>query len=170
VGAILIAVPIAMSIASPVAGWLSDRFGSALLPALGAALLAAGLGALSLAGPADPLWTVAARLALCGLGMGLIQAPNNSAVMGALPRHRLGAGGGLLATARSAGMVLGVEVAGAAFAWRAGDGADLATFLGGFGLALRGAVAFALACAVLSLVAGAPGGPARSGRTGISKA
>jgi hypothetical protein len=117
-----------------------------------------------LAGPADALWTVVARLALCGLGMGLIQAPNNSAVMGALPRDRLGSGGGLLATARSVGMVVGVEVAGALFSARAGDGGDLATFLHGFALALGGAVAFALLCAVLSLAAGATAGPARPGR------
>ena len=168
VGAILIAVPVAMSVASPVAGWLSDRFGTRRLPALGAALLGAGLFALSLAGPADPLWTVVARLALCGLGMGLIQAPNNSAVMGALPRDRLGSGGGLLATARSVGMVLGVEVAGALFSSRAGEGADPATFLDGFALALGGAVAFALVCAVLSVAAGAAAGAtagsARPGR------
>jgi len=155
-------------VASPAAGWLSDRFGTRHLPVVGASLLGAGLFLLSLAGPADPLWTVVARLALCGLGMGLIQAPNNSAVMGALPRERLGSGGGLLATARSVGMVLGVEVAGALFSSRAGEGNDPATFLPGFATALGGAVAFALACAALSAAAGAAagptGGPARSGR------
>ena len=161
VGAILIAVPVAMSVASPAAGWLSDRLGTRGLPALGAALLAAGLGALAPAGPDDPLWTVAARLALCGLGMGLIQAPNNSAVMGALPRERLGSGGGLLATARNLGMVLGVEVAGAVFSLRAGDGGDPATFLGGFALALGGAVVFALLSGALSLAAGVSAGPPR---------
>jgi MFS family permease len=168
VGAVLIAVPVAMSVASPVAGWLSDRFGTARLPALGAALLGAGLGLLSLAGPADPLWTVAARLALCGLGMGLIQAPNNSEVMGALPRDRLGAGGGLIATARSAGMVLGVEAAGLVFALRAGEGADAAAFLGGFAPALRAAVLFAAASGLLSLATrpGAAAGPARPGPAG----
>ncbi len=163
VGAILIAVPVAMSVASPVAGWLSDRFGTARLPALGAALLGAGLGALARCGPADPLWTVAARLALCGLGMGLIQAPNNSAIMGALPRDRLGSGGGLIATARNLGMVLGVEVAGVVFALKSGDGTDLATFLPGFALAFSGAVLFALAAGGLSLLTGpapaAPGPP-----------
>jgi len=168
VGAILIAVPVAMSVASPTAGWLADRFGTRRLPAVGAALLAGGLFALSLAGPADPLGSVVARLALCGVGMGLFQAPNNTGVMGALPRERLGVGGGLLATARSLGMVLGVEVAGAIFATRAGEGTDLATFLPGFALAMQGGAAFAVVAGALSLLSGAAAraAPARPGAGG----
>jgi hypothetical protein len=42
-------------------------------------------------------------------------SPNNSALMGAAPRHRQGIAAGVLATARNVGMVLGVGFAGAVF-------------------------------------------------------
>jgi hypothetical protein len=96
--------------------------------------------------------SVAARLALAGFGMGLFQAPNNVAIMSALPRERLGSGGGLLATSRNGGMAAGVGLAAALVSLRAGPaGADAAgpAFLAGYALALRaGAVLAVLAAAV----------------------
>lgn len=56
---------------------------------------------------------MALGLAVCGLGTGVFIAPNNSALMGAAPRHRQGIASGVLATARNVGMVLGVGLAGA---------------------------------------------------------
>jgi hypothetical protein len=81
--------------------------------------------------------------------MGLVQAPNNAAVMSALPRERLGSGGGLLATARNAGMAAGVALAGAAVALLGADGGG---FLGGYALSLRAGAALALLAAVASMV------------------
>jgi EmrB/QacA subfamily drug resistance transporter len=151
-GLALSAVPVALSIASPLSGWLSDRFGGRALAAGGMVLLAAGLGSLSLAGPDVGLASAMIRLAACGVGMGLFQAPNNSAVMGALPRERLGSGGGLLATARNVGMAVGVAVAGSLFALRAGAGLAGPAFLAGYAVALRSGAALALAAAAVSLV------------------
>ncbi|MGB8931843.1 MAG: MFS transporter, partial [Anaeromyxobacteraceae bacterium] len=77
VGAMLIAVPLAMAVAAPLSGWLADRFGGRVLPTLGMALLATSLYGLSLAGPGSWLPSIALRLALAGAGMGFFQAPNN---------------------------------------------------------------------------------------------
>jgi MFS family permease len=151
-GFALASVPVALSVSSPLSGWISDRFGGRLLPAAGMLVLAAALGALSLAGPDAHVGTVSARLALAGVGMGLFQAPNNAAVMGALPRARLGSGGGLLATARNGGMAAGVALAGALFAARAGPDASGAAFLAGWAFALRAGAALALLAAAASLV------------------
>ena len=151
VGAFLTAVPLAMAVTAPFGGWLADRFGGRALPAVGMAFLASSLYGLSLAGPDSWLPTIAARLALAGVGMGLFQAPNNSAVMGAIPRPKLGSGGGLLATARNVGMALGVAIAGTLFALRAGDGLDASVFLPGYALALRTGAAVAVAAGLLSL-------------------
>ena len=57
-------------------------------------------------------------LALFGLGTGLFQSPNNSAVMGSTPKKYLGVGSAVLATVRNVGMVLGIAVGGAVLAWR----------------------------------------------------
>jgi EmrB/QacA subfamily drug resistance transporter len=156
VGAFLIAVPVAMAVAAPVAGWLADRFGGRALPAVGMALLASALYGLSLAGPGSWLPSVAARLALCGAGMGFFQAPNNSAVMGVIPRPKLGAGGGLLATSRNVGMAIGVAIAGTLFSLRAGDGLSPETFMPGYALALRTGAAVAIAAGLLSLFTRVP--------------
>jgi MFS family permease len=54
-------------------------------------------------------------LMLVGLGNGLFQTPNSSAIMGSVPENRLGIASGMLATMRNIGMVLGIAIAGAVF-------------------------------------------------------
>jgi EmrB/QacA subfamily drug resistance transporter len=152
-GAMLTAIPLALSVTSPVAGWLSDRFGPRALCPAGAAVLAAGLAGLALAGPGDGLASIAARLALCGAGMGLFQPPNNSAVMGALPRELLGSGGGLLATSRNVGMVAGIALSSALFRARGGASFTAEGFLVGYRTALLAGAGLALAAGVVSLAA-----------------
>ncbi|HEX9106463.1 MAG TPA: MFS transporter, partial [Longimicrobiales bacterium] len=150
-GAMLTAVPLALSVSSPPAGWLSDRFGPRLLCPIGTAVLAAGLATLALAGPGDGLPSIAARLALCGVGMGLFQPPNNSSVMGTLPRERLGSGGGMLATARNVGMVTGIAVSGALFRARGGATGGTTSFLAGYRAALLAGAALALLSGAASM-------------------
>lgn len=150
-GLVLVSVPLALSVASPLSGWLHDRGLGRGLPAAGMLLLAAGLLALSFGDGAEPVGSVALRLAVCGAGMGLFQAPNNTAVMNALPRPRLGQGGGLLATARNAGMAAGVALASALFALRAGPDAAGPEFLAGYALALRAGAGLAVVAALASL-------------------
>jgi MFS family permease len=160
-GLVLASVPVALSVASPLSGWINDRFGDRALPVVGMAVLSAGLFALSLAGPGTAVWSVAARLFVTGFGMGLFQSPNNVTVMSALPRERLGLGGGLLATARNAGMAAGVALAGALFALRAGQEAGGAEFLSGYALAARAGAALAVLAGAVSLVRARPGGAGR---------
>jgi MFS family permease len=151
-GAMLIAVPLALSVVSPLAGWLSDSFGPRLLCPLGMAVLALGLSTLAAAGPEDGLASIAARLALCGAGMGLFQAPNNNAVMGTLKRDRLGSGSAMLAVGRNVGMVAGIALAGALFRSAGGGSGSTAPFLTGFHVALTAGGALALAAGAASLV------------------
>jgi EmrB/QacA subfamily drug resistance transporter len=114
-GLVLTAQPLVMAVAAPISGTLSDRIGSRVPGTLGMAILAVGLYLLSRLGMESPLTTVALSLAVVGLGTGIFVSPNNSALMGAAPRHRQGIASGILATARNVGMVLGVGLAGAIF-------------------------------------------------------
>jgi MFS family permease len=152
VGLVMVAVPIAMSVTSPASGWISDRFGGRWLPVVGMLTLAAALVALSFAGPGTTPVDLAVRLVLAGVGMGLFQSPNNAAVMSALPRARLGSGGGLLATARNAGMAVGIGLAGVVVALRAGGDASGPGFVAGYALALRAGAVAAVAAAAVSVV------------------
>lgn len=149
-GLAMMAVPVALSVSSPVAGWIADRFEARALPVAGMLVLAAALLSLSFAGPGDSVASVMARLAIAGLGMGFFQAPNNAAVMSALPRTRLGSGGGLLAIARNGGMAAGIGLAAGIVALRAGPGQ--AGFLAGYALALRAGALLALLAAATAYV------------------
>lgn len=112
-GVLLTAQPLVMAVAAPLSGTLSDRLGGLRLPTLGMLVLSAGLFYLSRLDAATPLQAVTIGLAVVGLGTGIFVSPNNSALMGAAPRHRQGIAAGVLALSRNVGMVLGVGLAGA---------------------------------------------------------
>lgn len=114
-GLLLTAQPLIMAIAAPLSGTLSDKLGSRLLGTLGMSIFAIGLWLLSRLGLSSTQFEMIIALALAGLGTGIFTPPNNSALMGAAPRHQQGVAAGTLATARSVGMVLGVGLAGAIF-------------------------------------------------------
>jgi EmrB/QacA subfamily drug resistance transporter len=114
-GLVLTAQPIVMAIVAPLAGSLSDRIGSRILATSGMLVLAAGLVLLGVLAPRGTTGALVGALAVIGVGIGLFTTPNNSALMGAAPRHRQGIASGVLASARNVGMVLGVGVAGAVF-------------------------------------------------------
>jgi MFS family permease len=114
-GLLLTAQPIVMAIVAPIAGAMSDRIGSRPLAVAGMFVLALGLLVLGRVSPHGAIWQIALWLAVVGFGVGLFTSPNNSALMGAAPRHRQGIAAGVLASARNVGMVLGVGIAGAIF-------------------------------------------------------
>ena len=107
--------PIAVGVTASIAGRLADRWPAGLLGAIGLVLLAAGLFALSRLGPQPADAQIVWRMALCGAGFGLFQAPNNRAIVGAAPRDRSGAAGGMLATARLLGQTSGAVAVAAGF-------------------------------------------------------
>ena len=114
-GLILTSMPIIMAITAPISGWTSDRVGTHYPAALGMALLTAGMFLLSKITMDTTILSIAARLIVAGLGIGMFISPNTSALMGAAPRERQGIASGILATSRNLGMVLGVGLAGAVF-------------------------------------------------------
>jgi len=97
-------------IAGPLAGILSDRFGSRLFATLGVAGSAA-LFALFQVLPADFNYAwFAVLLGLYGLSSGLFAAPNQAGIMNSLPPNERGAGAGMAATFQNSAMVLSIGV------------------------------------------------------------
>jgi MFS family permease len=113
IGMILTAMPIAMSAASPVSGWISDRIGSRLLTTLGLSIVTATLFLMSTLDTNSSWLDVFGRLAILGMGLGIFMSPNTSAIMGSVSKSRLGMGSGIVATMRNTGMVLGIAFSGA---------------------------------------------------------
>jgi len=107
--------PLALGVVAPIAGRLADKVRAGLLGGIGLTIFAAGLFALSRLGTDPQTWDIAWRMALCGIGFGLFQSPNNRTIVSAAPRERSGAAGGMLATARLLGQTTGAVIVGAAF-------------------------------------------------------
>ena len=110
IGLLMTAFPLTVMAVAPFSGALSDRLGTRGPAVAGAAFCAAALVAMAFIPVAAP--TVGWRLSLFGLGTGMFQSPNNSAVMGSVPRPHLGIASGVLGTARNTGMALGIASAG----------------------------------------------------------
>lgn len=118
VGILIASVPLALAVLGPLAGSLSDRFGTRPVSVVGLALLVIGyLTASTLSVGTTPLGFVL-RMFPIGLGMGTFQSPNNSAIMGAAPRNRLGVASGMLSVTRTLGQTTGIALMGALFASR----------------------------------------------------
>ncbi len=102
--------PLAVGVAAPLSGHLADRYSAAVLGSIGLVVLAIGLTLLALlpahAGMLDVMW----RMAVCGLGFGVFQAPNNRTLLAAAPLDRSGAAAGMLATARLTGQTIGATL------------------------------------------------------------
>jgi DHA2 family multidrug resistance protein-like MFS transporter len=148
--------PVAVGVAAPIAGHLADRFPAGLLGGIGLAVLSVGLGLLSAlsphAGVADIVW----RMAICGIGFGIFQSPNNRVMMASAPRRRSGAAGGMLATARLIGQTAGA--AGVALIFRLqGHGATNLTLI------VAAIVAAVAACVSLTRLVGGGATPALAG-------
>jgi DHA2 family multidrug resistance protein-like MFS transporter len=99
--------PLALALVAPIAGRLADRYAAGILGGLGLLLLASGLMLLALLPEPGSAAGFAWRMALCGAGFALFQAPNNRTIMATAPRARSGAAGGLLSAARLCGQTLG---------------------------------------------------------------
>jgi EmrB/QacA subfamily drug resistance transporter len=119
VGLMMMAFPVCMGLVSPVAGVLADRYGSRLISIAGLLVIIAGcLSMITITVDVTPLGFVARMIPL-GFGFGLFQTPNNSAIMGSAPRHRIGIASGLLSLSRTLGQSTGLPLMGALFAAQA---------------------------------------------------
>ncbi len=82
-----------------------------MIGSVGLAVLAVGLLLMTVLPVAPTYWDIVWRLALCGIGFGLFQTPNDVKMMMAGPLERNGAASGMSAAARYVGMSLGSALA-----------------------------------------------------------
>lgn len=118
VGILLAIIPISMGVTAPLSGSMSDRFGTRPITVIGLAVLLVGYLVLS---TLDTETTSLAYILLflpIGIGMGVFQSPNNSAIMGTASRERLGVVSGMLAVTRTTGQTTGIALLGALWASR----------------------------------------------------
>jgi DHA2 family multidrug resistance protein-like MFS transporter len=114
-GVLITAWPLAIVLVAPLVGRVIGRIPDGKLGGLGLAIMSIGL-ALTAWLPnqpadADIVW----RLALCGVGFGLFQSPNNHTIVTSAPMHRSGGASGMLSAARLTGQTLGAVLIAAIF-------------------------------------------------------
>lgn len=109
----ILAVPV--MVLSPISGRISDRIGSTFLAAFGMAVIFAALLFLGRLGPAPSYFAIGAIVVVLGSGMGIFQPPNNSAVMGSVPKEMLGTASAVVMTVRNIGSSSAMAMAGALF-------------------------------------------------------
>jgi EmrB/QacA subfamily drug resistance transporter len=117
-GLLLTPVPITMALVAPLSGAASDRFGPRILASAGMAIMALGLLSLTQLPVDFALPDLVWRLVLLGVGQGMFMSPNSSAVLGSVPRPRIGTASGTLAQMRVNGQALGIALSGAIVATR----------------------------------------------------
>ncbi len=115
-GLLLTSWPLAVAVAAPFAGRLSDRYPAAVLTTAGLAVLTAGLALYAIMPvSASPLQIVLHGV-VCGLGFGFFQSPNNRELLGSAPREKASTASAVLATVRVSGQTLGASFVAIVFA------------------------------------------------------
>ena len=118
VGLLMSVVPVVLVIAAPLAGAAADRWGERPVTVVGLIMLFGGYLTLSTLSETTSALGYLLRFLPVGLGMGIFQTPNNSAIMGSVSRDRSGVAGGLLALTRTLGQSAGIAVLGSLWAAR----------------------------------------------------
>jgi EmrB/QacA subfamily drug resistance transporter len=123
-GLYMMAFPIAMAIISPFSGALSDKIGAVILTSSG--LVINGIALILLANTTlnTPVILIVIYLALMGLSLGFFQSPNNSSIMGNVPKNKLGAANGITQLVKNLGMVIGIAFSVALFTTFLGKGTE----------------------------------------------
>jgi DHA2 family multidrug resistance protein-like MFS transporter len=138
-GLLLTPWPVATALIAPIAGRLADRFIPGVLGSIGLLVMGGGLALVALgigdASPASLAW----RLAICGLGFGFFQSPNNRVIIGSAPRERSGGAAGLQSSGRLIGQSFGTALVAVALGRAPAHATEIALW-GAAALTLAGAV------------------------------
>lgn len=135
--------PLAITIASPIAGRLSERLRAGWLATTGLALIIVGLITLTFLPESASLLAVGWRMALCGFGFGLFQVSNTRTIIENAPAQRSAGASAIQAGSRLFGQSIGAALVAACFGLFHVQGSQTALLL---------AMLFAgVACAVSAL-------------------
>ncbi len=154
-GLVLLIGPVAMALASPLGGRLSDRHPPRTVAATGTVLTGAGIGLLVPLDSATPFVQLGAALLLLGLGPALVASPLVRVVLDAVGRESFGLASSTEETMRLAGQAISLSIAAVVFSLWFG-GAPVTEATGTFLALLRlimgvdlVLVAIALGCVLL---------------------
>ena len=109
-GIFLLPLTAGFLVSGPVAGFLSDKFGSRGIATAGMAVFGGSFIGLMLLPVNFPYPAFALLIALNGIGSGMFAAPNSSSIMGSVPPSQRGAASGMRSTFQNSGTALSIGV------------------------------------------------------------
>jgi MFS family permease len=109
-GIFLLPLTAGFLVSGPVAGTLSDRFGSRGIATAGMTLFGLTFIGLMMLPIDFPYWAFALLIAANGIGSGMFSAPNTSAIMSSVPSAQRGVASGMRATFQNSGTALSIGV------------------------------------------------------------
>lgn len=115
-GLALVVHPVALGVVAPLAGLATDCWGTRRITLLGLTTLLGGIVAMSTLEPDTSILGYILRILPIGIGFGLFQSPNNTAILSSAPREHWGVASGLLSISRVFGQVAGTSVMGSVWA------------------------------------------------------
>lgn len=115
-GSFIAVSPVLSMIMGPLAGWLSDKYGTRVLRPAGLGVVAVSLFLFSRLSDVSGIPPIIVAFIVFGIGIGVFNPTNESAVMGSVPRDRLGTAGAMTNTIRQIGASTGTIFAGMIFA------------------------------------------------------
>ncbi|MDP4153369.1 MAG: MFS transporter [Bacillota bacterium] len=136
-GMLYLPMPLATMCIAPISGYISDRFDSRYISSCGDLIMACGLFMLSFLNINTSIAYTVVSMVITGIGFGMFQTPNNSAIMGNVPPENRGTASGTLATMRNIGMAIGVALSGALFSFYQNKAAKTLAVQGQSGTVLK---------------------------------
>jgi MFS family permease len=109
-GVFLLPLTAGFLVSGPVAGTLSDRFGSRGMATAGMAVFGGSFLGLMLLPIDFPYWVFALLIAANGIGSGMFAAPNTSSIMSSVPASQRGVTSGMRSTFQNSGTALSIGV------------------------------------------------------------
>ncbi len=150
-GAAFLPMTLIIILVAPIAGKVSDLYGSRWLIGAGMTLLSVQLFYFSTLGADATFWSLFPGLAIGGVGMSLTMTPSAAAATRAVPVDKSGVGSAVLNACRQVGGSIGIALMGAIVAHEAGGRRTTEAFLDGFSLSLQVAGAIALVGALVAI-------------------
>jgi MFS family permease len=137
---------------APIAGRLTDRFGSRWFMTGGMVLIAAQLLYFSQLGADATFWQLLPAMLIGGIGMASTMTPSTAAATRSVPVDKAGVGSAVLNAFRQVGGTMGIAVMGAIMAHQAGGQRTVESFIDGFQSALTVAAGIAIVGAIVAFV------------------
>ncbi len=116
-GWIIIASSVVIVIFAPIAGWMSDRLGSRLLCTAGSFVIVVGQFFIASLSTTSSVARIILPIALSGFGWAIFNSPNQSAILGSVPREKVGVASGMNTTTARTGGAMGIALSATLFTY-----------------------------------------------------